>query len=181
MTSIGNIEIQDLFVGSANAVGLYQGAVEVWSKDTPQPTSPNTKVKYTAASGLPDWEGNIEGDISKNSIPNIESIEEVNIGTSVTTIANQTFMLRATLKKVIIPNTVTSIGDWGFGAANISDITIPSSVTSMGNNVFTGCQILTNVTMDGKTMAQVQGMTNYPWGLASGTTIHCTDGDITIS
>lgn len=37
MTSIGNIEIQDLFVGSANAVGLYQGAVELWSKDTPLP------------------------------------------------------------------------------------------------------------------------------------------------
>lgn len=35
MTSIGNIEIQDLFVGSNNAVGLYQGAVVVWEKSAP--------------------------------------------------------------------------------------------------------------------------------------------------
>lgn len=35
MTNIGNIEIQDLFVGSNNAVGLYQGAVVVWEKSAP--------------------------------------------------------------------------------------------------------------------------------------------------
>ena len=35
MTSIGNIEIQDLFVGSNNALGLYQGPVVVWEKSSP--------------------------------------------------------------------------------------------------------------------------------------------------
>ena len=36
MTNIGRIEIQDLFVGSANAVGLYQGSVVIWEKSEPQ-------------------------------------------------------------------------------------------------------------------------------------------------
>lgn len=39
MTNIGTIEIQDLFVGSNNAVGLYLGAAKVWEKSKP-PSNP---------------------------------------------------------------------------------------------------------------------------------------------
>ena len=35
MTNIGTIEIQDLFVGSINAVGLYFGSEKVWGKSEP--------------------------------------------------------------------------------------------------------------------------------------------------
>ena len=35
MTNIGNIEIQDLFVGSNNAVWLYLGSAKVWEKSEP--------------------------------------------------------------------------------------------------------------------------------------------------
>lgn len=203
MTNIGNIEIQDLFVGSNNAVGLYFGAVEVWSKDTPQPTSPNTKVKYTAASGLPDWEGDIVGALTSSSIPNRTSAEEVEIGSDVTSIGDNTFRDCSRLTSITMGDGVTSIGNsvfWGctglsslsigngvtsigsytfYSCTGLESVTIPESVTSIGSNAFQYCSGLTGVTFSGKTKATVQGMTNYRWTIRSACVIHCTDGDIT--
>lgn len=48
----------------------------------------------------------------------------------------------------------------------MTDIEIPSSVTSIGSNAFFGCHLLSSVTFHGKTLTQVQEMTNYPWGIA---------------
>jgi len=45
-----------------------------------------TVVKYTAASGLPDWEGDIVGELTISSIPNKSNIAEVEIGSHVTSI-----------------------------------------------------------------------------------------------
>ena len=50
------------------------------------PDAAKTKVKYTAASGLPDWEGDIVGELKDDSIPNKAQIEHVDIGTHVTSI-----------------------------------------------------------------------------------------------
>lgn len=45
-----------------------------------------TKVKYTEASGLPDWEANIIGQLSEDSIPEISSIQSIDIGSRVRSI-----------------------------------------------------------------------------------------------
>lgn len=50
-----------------------------------------TKVKYTAASGLPDWRGNIRGELNIGSIPNVEQAETVDIGLGVTSIGEEAF------------------------------------------------------------------------------------------
>lgn len=50
-----------------------------------------TKVKYTAASGLPDWRGNIRGKLYGDSIPNVEQAETVDIGLGVTSIGEEAF------------------------------------------------------------------------------------------
>lgn len=50
-----------------------------------------TKVKYTAASQLPDWEGDIVGELTDSSIPNKEQAEVVEIGSNVTSIGNSAF------------------------------------------------------------------------------------------
>ena len=48
--------------------------------------------------------------------------------------------------QIIIPNTITSIGDYQFeGFNSIVSIEIPSSVTSIGSHAFSGCSSLTSI------------------------------------
>ena len=50
------------------------------------------------------------------------------------------------IKDIIIPDSVTSIGDYAFcDFAPLTSITIPASVTGIGNNAFSGCNKLTDV------------------------------------
>ena len=50
------------------------------------------------------------------------------------------------IKKVVIENGVTNIGNWSFyGCTGLTSITIPNSVTSIGYAAFWGCSALTSV------------------------------------
>ncbi len=52
------------------------------------------------------------------------------------------------VKDIIIPNTVTSIGDYAFfGCTSLTSVTIPSSITSIGESAFKGSTSLTSVTI----------------------------------
>lgn len=44
-------------------------------------------------------------------------------------------------------NAVSSIGDWAFYAANVTNVLIPDSVMNIGDGAFFDCQSLTNVTI----------------------------------
>ena len=52
------------------------------------------------------------------------------------------------VKKVVIEDGVTSIGNWAFESCNnLTSITIPNSVTSIGAYAFSNCYYLTNITI----------------------------------
>ena len=52
------------------------------------------------------------------------------------------------ITNLIIPNSVTSIGDYAFEyCSGLTSITIPNSVTSIGEEAFSGCSKLTSVTI----------------------------------
>ena len=126
---------------------LTCGTITITS-GTPGPAGhPETRVKYTEASGITPREQtfNIEGELTSSSIDNISDVEEVDIG-----------------------NTETSIGDVAFaGCSSLTSVTIPDGVTNIGDVAFAGCSSLTSVTFLGKTLPQVQAMTNYPWGISN--------------
>ena len=47
----------------------------------------------------------------------------------------------------IIPNSVTSIGEYAFSFSNKTSIVIPNSVTIIEEGAFSGCENLTNITL----------------------------------
>ena len=56
--------------------------------------------------------------------------------------------LVAGCKNTIIPNSVTSIGEFAFyGCSGLTSVTIPNSVTSIGNGAFKECSDLTSITI----------------------------------
>ena len=50
---------------------------------------------------------------------------------------------------VIIPSSVTAIGDFAFGCAEITSVTIPGSVSKIGTGAFQSCTNLSSVTISG--------------------------------
>lgn len=68
-------------------------------------------------------------------------------GKTVTSIDEQAFN-GATMQSVVIPNTITYIGEFVFSHCdNLMSVTIPSSVTAIGEYAFYDCSKLTSVTI----------------------------------
>ena len=68
------------------------------------------------------------------------------IPNSVTSIGDYAFIYCISLRRITIPNSITSIGDSAFSFCNsLTSITIPNSVKSIGENVFIGCSSLRSI------------------------------------
>ena len=63
-------------------------------------------------------------------------IEIVNVAEGITTIDKQAFKGCTNLKKVILPDSLTTIDDEAFSESGIHEITIPRGVTEIGNRAF---------------------------------------------
>ena len=58
-------------------------------------------------------------------------------------VCDRAFCCCVTLSEIVIPSSVTSIGDWAFSfCRSLSEIVIPSSVTSIGDWAFSSCYSL---------------------------------------
>ena len=61
-------------------------------------------------------------------------------------ICDSGFFCCRSLSDIVIPSSVTSIGEWAFwGCSSLSDIVIPSSVTSIGDGAFMCCRSLSKI------------------------------------
>jgi hypothetical protein len=70
------------------------------------------------------------------------------IPNSVTSIGEYAFEFCTGLTSIEIPNSVTSIGEWAFaGCYGLTSVTIGNSVTSIGSGAFYHCTGLTSVTI----------------------------------
>lgn len=125
MTNIGTIEIQDLFVGSNNAVGLYLGAARVWEKSEPQPPQPaGPWLCFTAN------EANSTIRLDKKAYTNTVSLETSTDGTTWTDY-NWTGTTGDTL-------TMTNIGDKVYMRAKTENTRFSSSTDIYYTFVGTG-------------------------------------------
>ena len=84
--------------------------------------------------------------IGDNAFRNVSCLNSIIIPNSITRIGNYAFY-NCELGSVIIPNSVTSIGDYAFYHCGLSSVTIPNCVTSIGNYTFSECRKLTSVTI----------------------------------
>ena len=78
----------------------------------------------------------------------LTSLKKLVIGNSVTTIGERAFSSCTGLTEITIPNSVTSIGDYAFAdCTGLTEVSIPNSVTSIGSHVFFCCSGLTEITI----------------------------------
>ena len=74
------------------------------------------------------------------------SLSEIVIPSSVTNIGDNVFSGCDSLSEIVIPSSVTSIGKGAFSSCNsLSEIVISSSVTSIGDWAFYGCRSLSEI------------------------------------
>ncbi|MFI3240617.1 MAG: leucine-rich repeat protein [Bacteroidales bacterium] len=72
-------------------------------------------------------------------------ITSVVLPESITSIGDFAFNKCSNLKSINLPSGVTALGKYAFGTCGLESIKIPSSLTSIGNNVFNGCSSLSEV------------------------------------
>ena len=84
--------------------------------------------------------------ICNSAFSSCSSLSEIVIPSSVTSIGDFAFYCCDSLSEIVIPSSVTSIGDSAFSwCSSLSEIVIPSSVTSIGDNAFSWCSSLSEI------------------------------------
>ena len=92
---------------------------------------------------------------------NGEEVKDLVIPNSVTSIGNRAFSGCSGLTSVTIPNSVTSIGRCAFSdCSGLTSVTIPNSVTSIGSSAFSRCSGLTSVSIP-NSVTSIEGYAFY--------------------
>ena len=89
---------------------------------------------------------NVE-EISNSCFSKCENLKRVNLS-NVSKISGYAFEYCSALEEIIIPSTVSSIGTYAFKNSSIKKVSIPASVNDIGSSIFSGCESLTDVTLE---------------------------------
>lgn len=81
-------------------------------------------------------------------------------------IQQQMFDGCTSLSSVVMPQSLTIISMSAFNdCSSLTGLVISNELTGIRQNAFQGCTSMTSLLFKGKTLAQVQAMDNYPWGI----------------
>ena len=139
--------------------GAFSGCSSLTSVTIPNSVTSIGDGVFDNCSGLTSMvveSGNTKYDSRNNSNAIIEratntliaGCQSTIIPNNVTSIGDYAFIYCTGLTSITIPNSVTSIGLSAFsGCSGLTSITIPNSVTSIGKYAFSGCSGLTSVTI----------------------------------
>ena len=95
-----------------------------------------------------DSRNNCNAIIKTNTNTLISGCKNTVIPNSVTSIGEFAFYQCYSLTSISIPNSVTAISNYAFEECNnLTNVTIPNSVTTIGSSAFSGCSGLTSVTI----------------------------------
>ena len=91
------------------------------------------------------------------------SLNDIVIPDSVTSIGDKAFWGYSSLTSFVIPNGVTRIGDRTFcGCSSLKEVAIPDSVFCIGDGAFSGCESLTNIAIP-KSVICLNGNPFFNW------------------
>ncbi|MDR0913970.1 MAG: leucine-rich repeat protein [Oscillospiraceae bacterium] len=134
----GSINITDVITMQKYLAKIYTGNIGTVVGSVVE-EAPEEDFEYTISNGT----ATITGYTGSASVLNIPSTLG---GYAVTEIGYRTFYYCESLSNVTIPNSVTTIVEYAFeGCYNLTSITIPNSVTTIGNGAFLHCRSLTNI------------------------------------
>ena len=85
--------------------------------------------------------------IGSNAFNACSSVKSVVLPETVTSIGAYSFY-DCSMASINIPEAVTTIGSYAFFSTNIKTLTIPKNVTSIGSGVVDGCHYITAVNVD---------------------------------
>ena len=134
-----------------------------------------TSINVDANNSTYDSRGNCNAIIETSTNTLVAGCKTTVIPNSVTSIGNYAFYYTV-LTSIEIPNSVTSIGDYAFGGCSgLTSIVIPNSVTSIGIGAFSDCSGLTSVTIPNS----VTSIGNYAFSSCSGLTFITIPNSVT--
>lgn len=133
---------KDLSMCSFRLFGLQKPKeMKVWSTEVTEEDLKNAIVDEFGVRYSKDWKRLLRAD---NDLDGVYSIKK-----GVKVIANNAFSwCFYSLKSIIIPDSVTSIGDYAFSECHsLKSINIPDSVTRIGYSAFKNCGCLTSISI----------------------------------
>jgi len=101
--------------------------------------------------------------ICDRAFEDCKSLRSLVIPNSVTSIGESAFSFCSSLKSIVLPDGITSIGDETFfGCSSLASLVIPDGVTSIGNGVFAYCGSLKNLVLP-KSVVSIKGNLFCKW------------------
>lgn len=116
--------------------------------------------------GVYDSRDNCNAIIETNTNTLIVGCKNTVIPNTVTSIGNYAFW-GSGLTNIIIPSSITNIGEYAFCGSGITSITIPSSITNIGSYAFSNCSSLTTAVIKDGCMASIGSYAFQGSGLTS--------------